>query len=295
MIVDSLNVGVYVSHRGWQLIGGIVLLAFFWGVCSLPTNTHTFFYRMNASKMINDDISATCGYLSDIKNNSKEKDQAKRKADELDTNIQTALKDLEAEIMNDNNPGDGPEARRIRQNIADLLGVATIDKISYRGTSRQERQRLCEQYRKKILQQTESVKERIQANILKPNQENLDEARTIYKNLGVVENGITEGTISLNSPDDMRKYVCHWLNKGYSSIKKNKDFVNFQSEDDQTRYTADNPTTKVQSLISVVEVWKGYWRGEYKGLGFIYWVIIAVLIDVAGFVFFVLAFRKTDE
>ena len=45
MIVDSLNQNIYLEKRGIRLIGGIIIVLFFWLICSMPTNTHTFFYR----------------------------------------------------------------------------------------------------------------------------------------------------------------------------------------------------------------------------------------------------------
>ena len=42
-------------------------------------------------------------------------------------------------------------------------------------------------------------------------------------------------------------------------------------------------------------VWKDFVKGEYKGRGFVFWVVISVLIDVAAFVFFDLAFKKVED
>lgn len=43
MIVDSLNQNIYIENKGFHLIGGIIIVLIFWLICSLPTNTHTFF------------------------------------------------------------------------------------------------------------------------------------------------------------------------------------------------------------------------------------------------------------
>ena len=43
MITDSLNQNVYQENRKFQLFGGIILVVLFWLICSMPTNTHTFF------------------------------------------------------------------------------------------------------------------------------------------------------------------------------------------------------------------------------------------------------------
>jgi hypothetical protein len=47
-------------------------------------------------------------------------------------------------------------------------------------------------------------------------------------------------------------------------------------------------------MRSVVEVWKDFFAGKYAGRGFIFWIIIAALVDIAGFIFFDIAFRKEE-
>ena len=70
MIVDSLNQNIYMEKRGMRLIGGLIIVLIFWLVCSMPTNTHTFFYRTLINDMVTTDISTTRGYLGQIKNNN---------------------------------------------------------------------------------------------------------------------------------------------------------------------------------------------------------------------------------
>lgn len=73
LIADSFNSNVYVHNRGGKLAAGILIVAVFWLICSLPTNTHTFFYRSVASDVANDDISTTKGYLGQLVSNKKSK------------------------------------------------------------------------------------------------------------------------------------------------------------------------------------------------------------------------------
>jgi hypothetical protein len=66
LIVDSLNQNVYQENRRGMLIGGIVLTVLFWLVCSMPTNTHTFFYNQKIGDVITQDINVTQGYLKQL-------------------------------------------------------------------------------------------------------------------------------------------------------------------------------------------------------------------------------------
>ena len=132
---------------------------------------------------------------------------------------------------------------------------------------------------------------------LTPNPDDLAEVKVVDNNLALVKKYISEGRIDLNNPEDMTgdNGVCEKLNEGYNTIKKNKDFVNFSSEADEKAYTADNPVTKVKRLVSVFNVWIDFVKGKFAGYGFAFWIIIAILVDVAAFIFFDLAFRKQDD
>ena len=150
MIVDSLNQQIYMEKRGLNLIGGIFILIVFWLICSMPTNTHTFFYRNAINDKVTDDISLTKSYLAQIKDNTVTDDKIKLKCVELQNKVDTKLGELKAEIMNDANPGFGPKAKAILREFAEILGVAKIEPLSFKGTSIQDRQKLYDAYRTKM-------------------------------------------------------------------------------------------------------------------------------------------------
>lgn len=61
MICDSLNQNVYMERRGANLLGGLAIVIVFWLLCSMPTNTHTFFYRSLIHDKVTSDITTTQG------------------------------------------------------------------------------------------------------------------------------------------------------------------------------------------------------------------------------------------
>lgn len=293
LIVDSFNQEAYIEHRGAKLIWGFILVVIFWLICSMPTNTHTFFYRSAISDMVNNDVAMTRGYIGQIQSNTKNKEHAKLAADELRSKVESKLLELKAEIENEINPGDGTESRRIRQEIASLLGVDRIEKISGNASSKQARAKLYEAYRSKIINMVDTKCERLINDIMTPNEDNLREAKTVDRNLELMKQYIDDETISLFDPNDMAD-VCDKLNQGYNVVKKNKQFVSFASEADEQLYTADIPVTKVRTMLSVKDVWLDFIDGKYAGYGFIFWIVIAILVDVAAFIFFDLAFKKSE-
>lgn len=294
MIVDSLNQNIYMEKRGLRLIGGIIFILAFWLIFSMPTNTHTFFYRTVINDKVTSDISTTQGYLSQIQNNTYNKNQAEVKVNELKNNVDILLGELEAEIKNEANPGFGPKSKEILRKFATLLDVAKIEPLTYRGTSKQDREKLCDAYRSKIYILTDSKAANVKAHILTPNPDNLKEVKRDKENLTLVRKYIDNGTMDLNDANNI-KDVCDKLNIGYNTIKKNHDFVNFGSKIDEANYTADNPVTKVKRMISVFDVWEDYIKGKYAGTGFTYWIIISILVDIAAFIFFDLAFKKEED
>lgn len=293
MIVDSLNQDIYLEKRGLRLVGGIVIVLIFWLICSMPTNTHTFFYRTVINDKVNTDISTTRGYLSQIKNNTNNKTQATVKVNELKNNVDVLLGELEAEIKNEVNPGFGPKSKEILRKFATLLEVDKIEPLSYKGTSKQDRDKLCDAYRTKIYILAENRATNIMAHILSPNSDNIKEVKRDDENLALVKKYIGDKTINLNDAEDVED-VCDKLNTAYNTVKKNSDFINFSSKTDEANYTADNPITKVKRMISVFDVWEDFMAGEYAGHGFMFWIIISILVDIAAFIFFDLAFKKRE-
>lgn len=293
MIVDSLNQDIYLEKRGLRLVGGIVIVLIFWLICSMPTNTHTFFYRTVINDKVNTDISTTRGYLSQIKNNTNNKTQATVKVNELKNNVDVLLGELEAEIKNEVNPGFGPKSKEILRKFATLLEVDKVEPLSYKGTSKQDRDKLCDAYRTKIYILAENRATNIMAHILSPNSDNIKEVKRDDENLALVKKYIGDKTINLNDAEDVED-VCDKLNTAYNTVKKNSDFINFSSKTDEVNYTADNPITKVKRMISVFDVWEDFMAGEYAGHGFMFWIIISILVDIAAFIFFDLAFKKRE-
>lgn len=294
MIVDSLNQQIYMEKRGLNFIGGILIVLVFWLICSMPTNTHTFFYRNAINDKVTDDISLTKSYLAQIKDNTVTDDKIKLKCVELQNKVDTKLGELKAEIMNDANPGFGPKAKAILREFAEILGVAKIEPLSFKGTSIQDRQKLYDAYRTKMYILLESKTANIIKEMTPSNQDYRIVAERDFKNLELTEQYIKDGTLDLYDAIDIQT-VCDNLNQGYGTIRNYSQFVSFKNENDEIAYTAPNSITKVKRMISVFDVWKDFINGEYAGRGFIFWVIISILVDIAAFIFFDIAFKKRED
>lgn len=288
MIVDSLNQNKYVENRTLRLVGGIFLVLVFWLSFSFPTNTHTFFYRAAIDDKVITDIVTTRGYLTQIEDNSGNQAQAKLKVEELESRVTALVDELTAEIMNEANPGLGNHSKKILGQLATTLGVSKIESLSYIGTSEQDRQKLCEAYRKKIFMMMQTKTEQIMKNIIQPSAKNVREAKIMNDNLGKMLNYIKSKTIDLNDSEDVTgdNGVCSKLNEAYNIIRKNKDFINFSSKEEEKIYTEPNSVTNVKRMVSVYDVWIDFFNGKLGGRGFILWILASLLVDLAAFIFF---------
>lgn len=291
LIVDSLNKNFYQEKRGLKLIGGLILVVVFWLMCSMPTNTHTFFYRTVINDVVNNDIQRTTGYLAQIKENTKNKEQAELKVKQLQNDLEILLGELEAEIKNEANPGFGKKSEEIFRKFAKLLGVDKIQPLNARAVTPGDRQKLCDAYRQKMYLLAESKARNIIQSILVPTNDNIKEAIGCLKNLHQAKTMIDKEEIDLNDTKDV-KVVSDLLNTAYNVVKKNAQFVNFSNKNEENEYTADSPITKVKKLISVFDAWEAFLKGDFAGHGFGFWILISILVDIAAFIFFDIAFKK---
>lgn len=295
LIVDSLNQNIYMEKRGLNLVGGLILLLVFWLICSMPTNTHTFFYRNCITDVTLDDLKNTESYLNDIRDNTFAEEKIRLQCADLENKVHAKLEDLRLEIEGPDH-GDGPKAQAILVEISELLKCATITKIDGPTATKQQRTNLVNAYRDKIDAQLQKRKAAIYL-------QNVDEKeiaqakKDASEDIKKVQNAIIGLNEMRNSgvQDDATINTANGILKGaYSTVKNYSDMVMFKSDSDKEAYTADNQVTKTTRLLSVIDTWMDFIKGEYAGRGFIFWIIISILVDVAAFVFFDIAFKKSE-
>ena len=298
LIVDSLNQNVYVENRGKKLIGGILILLLFWLVFSMPTNTHTFFYRSSIESVTSNDISTTKGYLDQLKNNTLTETKIRDKQTEFSNQVWSLFAELEAEITNEANPGFGPKSRELLARFATLLEVSKVEPLAYNDKSEQSRARLVDAYRTKIDLLMQNKLTNIRNSMIAPDEDTYkSQASTDWLNLDFAENLIRSGDIDLNNAAQI-KDVNNRLVHGYATINTYNNYIEFNSGDkDQYLPTSEDGSpkqavTKVERMLSVFDVWKDFLNGKYAGRGLIIWVLLSILVDIGAFLFFDIAFKK---
>ncbi len=294
MIVNSFNQNIFVENRGWTLAGGIILTLAFWLICSMPTNTHTFFYRSGINGVAKEDITTTAGYLEQLKSFSMSENFKIEKENKLRSDVELLLGELKGEIENEANPGHGPKSKEILRKFAELFEVPKIEPLSYRAGV--PLNTIVDAYRTKIygmrdakIREIREQQDVAEARVFKPlASNNLD---SLYN----AQRAIDNKDLNLNNAEQV-SVLNEKMEDGYSTIKRYAQYINNWNGDDKSIYTAEKPITKVKSMISVFNVWKDMLTSDkYRGHGLWFWVVISILIDVAAFIFFDLTFARRAE
>lgn len=296
LIVDSFNQNIYLEKRGLRLIGGILLTLVFWLICSMPTNTHTFFYRTAAPDIVTQDLALTKSYLQQLRDNVKNETEIKEKLDSLERGVNSGVTALFNEIENMAQPGFGPRAKAILIEIAKDLLVSRIPELSYQGTTASQQKALKDQYNAMIGELLNNRKSELRTNYTDP-QEKLfmPEAAKAIETIESIEDSVMQMDANGVVDNNLIAQADIALQKGYTTIKNYADYVIFKSDSDKELYTADNLVTKTTKLLSVIDVWKDFLAGKHAGRGFVFWIVISILVDIAAFIFFDIAFKKRED
>lgn len=297
MIVDSLNQKIYVENRRGRLFGGVFLVLIFWLAISMPTNTHTFIYRSVIGERVNNDILKTESYLSDIINNTINQEKTIQEINHLQQQAASYLVRVNQEIDQYNDPGDGPRTKAV---IEEANQFAVRNGIGYqiqprtsRGRSQQELTSAKGYYDQQFTNMNAVIEERCHAQMQGPSVEVKNKASESYAELENIRTRIENKSIDLNSAEDLYDKVLSPLEKAYSIIQGNTNFIKWHNND-AALYTASPIVTQSRRMVSVFEVWGDYMAGRFGGHGFFWWILLAVLVDIAAFIFFDLTFKKRE-
>lgn len=302
MIIDSFNQNLMIDHRGMHLAGGILMMLIFWVAFSLPTNTHTFFYRSVVMDVLSKDLTDTKNQLEKLDDDNLATEIVTREAQDFKRKIDGLWGQLKAEIMNPGNPGWGPVAEQVAIKLETELG-AKIQRVTFKTTTQEGRRQVVRVLEPIVEDLTQSAieskyltrlynvakhknKRDIKMNLYAINKIQ----KKINENPKAAHEEPTEGTnlVLTNSYRLISNYTDAVANE--FSTTDPDEVKNLQTQTE----TYKGNVTKTARLRSVIDVWKDYFAGVWEGQGFIFWVLLAALVDIAGFFFYYLAFKKDE-
>ena len=292
-VLQTFDKNVYFGDRafgrGGQFSIGLVGSLIFWSV-SLATNTHTLIYRTAIKDVLNTDLNRTLGYLQGLKDNNLAIKEIKD-GYELKRNIVNGLFiNLNSEINSPGNEGIGPKFKKLVQDLNNVLGV-TIQQID--NPTQAQWNTAIDFYRKQAynhLAEQESDCEKKINEIRRAM--NADELNKLLVNMKTALSDVNDKMQGANQ--DIINAALGDLSAGYSYIATNSRYIDFK-DNDKYRYTREGAIPEAKEMLAVDQVWKDYLTtNKYDGHGFIWLLLISILVDLSGFIFFNMAFQKSD-
>lgn len=298
-IVDSFNQQMRVDNRGWKLLSGIILLLAFWILFSLPTNTHTFFYRSVIKDVLVKDLTETKAKLQNLENEGEAGKIITQEKADFKKRIDNVFSKFAAEI---NNPGNLGWADKAEAVIIELEGeLGKIQRLKLGSNTPQGRQELIMAMREQVDNLAEAtMKSRYDTRLANINRElNKADIKQLIAEINKVQNFLMANPTNNDEPTEKTSIV---LSQAYKTIGNYSDVLmkEFEKSNPGTamiaRETRDlySGVSRTERMRSVIEVWKDFFAGKFSGRGFIFWVMLGALVDIAGFIFFDIAFKKKD-
>lgn len=292
MIADSLFSSDFIDNRKGKLWGGILLVVFFWLIMSMPTNTHTFFYNDKIGSTISEDIKTTNKYLQQVvdmgSNSTTVVLDARGKA--IKDSVENLITHIDAQFHGDEAPfkgGNGPIIGEYLKQINTILNSQLTqhpnryskDPVILNGYHIEIRKALSNALK------THTISD-----------QSVQAARKQIKRLSALNDSIQDHVASASLNEDEIRQCEKELKDGYNIISTNKTFVQFdKNSDDEQVYTKENGETRTKRMASVIDVFfVDFLSGKYPG-SFWYYVILSILVDIAAFIFFDIAFMKKNN
>lgn len=289
--------GKLFGRTGALLLAFIGLMAF-WLFMSLPTNTHTLLYRASIRNVIMTDLTRTQGYLQGLKDNNVEIKKIEQKYADKANNVQTLRVRMEQEINNPSAVGIGTRFEDILKELERVLSAdaghsVKIQRVAKVGTTRSQWYAAFDYYMSSANEQLALYKAECDKKIA--------EIKNVM-NSQALDNLIKNNKVALKDISNMDGIDNNIIDKAvkdlgdeYSYIQANSQYINFKDRDKEL-YTRDGAIPEAQMLRDVPGVWKDFLTTDrFAGHGFIGWVFIALLVDIAGFIFFNIAFNKKNN
>lgn len=273
-IYDSLNSNSDLSNdkRTPCFVTGILMVLAFWGIFSLPTNTHTLYLQQNAIEVVKKDLTKAQKELDNLSN----REIAIIDQDQKRKNVRTLLSDLEVEYLNPSRRGLGWRCdtiiARIENKLSNTEEKFKIDKS--RGRTAKESFEHIER----------QVENKLENSVIKDPTERFNISEEHQIQMKATSRKINN---LLKDIDKMNPSTA--VEKSQKPLESACSLLETYTK--KAEHEFDNTeTAKLKNVYGVLFSW---FRGDLKGQGFAIWFVISILIDLAGFLFATIAFRNT--
>lgn len=281
VIVDSLNQNIFLEHRGVRLTFGVLGVLVLWLCFSMPTNSHTFFYKKMAKNVASAELTELSTEIEASIDPESVKKRYNAEWEAFEQNVRTAFYNYRDEVNDYQKQGHGELAEEALCKLEDALTIprGSLHRYNRAGSNQQERTRIINAYNelmeKELKEQQVRHENKLNAELNNLAQKNAEKAALLAD---------ISTTIKELDDDNVEKEPT--LSKARKLIQRGYNIMGMEG----------NPKVySSERLTNVTKVWGDYLGGEFsdKNYGLIYWILLSVLVDIAAFVFFSIAFKKS--
>lgn len=295
-VIESYTQAYVISDSKMKSMryGGLLLFITTWMLVSLPTNAHTFFYKLMVGNVVKEDLTHTIKYTRQLS------DRVVVDSVYNDSILTPVMAEWDAfceEVQNgspesDFQKGIGKYASRHIGNINAIIKepdyhVPVLPHL--KGYSNAQCVAVLNEYRENILTPTLN---RLKSDKYQVSIDIADEATGCLVQLETMQDTIVYcnqiGALSKASSNNLVKQCEGVLNNAYTNIKTGFKYVVFDNKTDEALYTAENLDTRTSRFLNPYSVMGDFFAGDIP-LTFLFWILLSIIIDVSGFILFYLA------
>ena len=205
-----------------------------------------------------------------------------------EADILNALAGIKREINDFTNMGTGDKTEARIVDVEDLLGLktGTIARIKAPNNSQKALNKVCEYYDKAVKEQLEIKKQQHNAKVesaLEDFQQKMSSVVPIRRSIKTTLDQLDDEQYDKESVLKNARIV---IGVAYSELESKFNGL----------YTYDESIYRSDRLVKATKVWGDYFSGRFKNTDYTlwYWILLSVIVDIAAFAFFSIAFKKED-
>lgn len=310
LVIDSQNYKIFMrkEDRRRDFIMGLLGVALFWIICSMPTNTHSLLYTKVIDKVVVAELDNQRAVFNDAANLTDKDitEKYQRDISLLESSVNEKKGLFINEINNTDRLGLGPEAKAILADIQVICGKNREENYymhtTQKNTSPAERDRIKKHYEPQINNLLEWAKNNLLTKYSQAIANNKEEKEALQKRIRKIDG--TKSMLRANDIDHRTKIMNARtvIDDGYNQpAYREKILDNMEVLADSKVGHKDSNVRyynfyKTERLHSVFKVWGDFLTRKMQNLDFdmLYWIIISIIIDIAGLAFFGIAFRRKN-
>ena len=288
LVIDSFNQNIYMERRTVKFIIGLLGVLILWIAFSMPTNSHTFFYKQMAKNTAVKELKYMDGELQKLSSENIFLETYNAEWNKYEADVLMHLDQLKHEIDNPQRYGFGSEAEAKLAIIENDFGLktGTITRRGTKNTSKPERNAVCQYYDNVVKEQLDIKLQQHEAKVshaLEDFQEKMKNVKPLRADIKATLEQLDDDQFDKEA---VLKNARKVIGRSYAELETQYNGI----------YTPNENIYRSDRLVKVTKVWGDYLRGRFKKTDYTlwYWILLSVIVDIAAFAFFSIAFKKEE-